>query len=55
MKERYSKGRKVEGEEGRFLVIAASASTDAYSVMYSSVSGPPALKYSVPKYSFFAY
>jgi len=55
MKERHSKGRKVVGEEGKFLVVAASASTDACNVMYSSVSGPPALKYSAPKYSFFVY
>jgi hypothetical protein len=37
MKERQSKGRKVEGEEGKFLGIAASESTDACNV-YSSVS-----------------
>jgi hypothetical protein len=55
MKERQSKGRKVEGEEGKFLVVVASASTNACNMTYSSVSGPPALKYSAPNYSFFVY
>jgi hypothetical protein len=55
MKERQSKGRKVEGEEGKFLGIAANTSTNACIVMYSSVSIPPALKYSAPKYSFVVY
>jgi len=45
----------VEGEEGKFLVVAATASTNACNVMYSSVSGPPALKYSAPNYSIFVY
>jgi len=55
MKERQSEGRKVEGEEGKFLAVAATASRNACSIMYSSVSGPPALKYSEPNYSFFVY
>jgi len=45
----------VEEEEGKFPVIAASASTNVCNMMYSLVSGPPALKYSAPKYSFFVY
>jgi hypothetical protein len=55
MKERQSKGRKVEGEEGKFLVVAASASTNACNVMYISFSCPFALIYSAPKYRFFVY
>jgi len=55
VRERQSEGIKVEGEEGKFLVVAATASTNACNVMYSSVSSPLALKYSAPNYSFSVY